>query len=138
MANPGPHDADAPEVAIAALRALGQLPPTRPLLQHDDLTLTLSPREEGLAAKDVPVDVLAKKVIGVRDKLRVLEQRVNSSEISAAEKIAVEHRVTALYDSLAGLMAFFSEDAFGGSGPTDGAGSNVTSSDATGPEGNPS
>ncbi len=105
------RSADA-QTTMAALRALGQLPPSKSYLDQD-LTLTLTPREQGLAAKDVPVDTLAKKVIGVRDKLRVLEQRVNSSKLTNAEKIALEHRVTALYDALAGMMAFFSEDALG-------------------------
>lgn len=104
------HDAPSSDASIAALRALGRLPTERSLLS-DDLTLTLQPREDGLTAKDVPVDTLAKKVIGVRDKLRVLEQRVNSSELSNAEKVAVEHRITSLYDALSTLMAFFSEDA---------------------------
>lgn len=100
------------QTTLAALRALGHLPPQKSHLDKD-LTLTLSPREEGLAHKDVPVDTLAKKVIGVRDKLRVLEQRVNSSQLNNAEKIAVEHHITALYDALAGMMAFFSDDAWG-------------------------
>lgn len=100
------------QTTLSALRALGQLPPQTSHLDKD-LTLTLSPREEGLAHKDVPVDTLAKKVIGVRDKLRVLEQRINSSKLNNAEKIAVEHHITGLYDALAGMMAFFSDDAWG-------------------------
>ena len=75
------------------------------------LVLTLQPREAGLAAKDVPVDGLTKKLTSIRDKLRVLEQRVNASELTDDEKTALQARVTMLYDAVASLAAFFSDDA---------------------------
>jgi len=98
------------EGARLAMRALGLLPPKAPL-DPEGMNLKLIPREEGLQAKDVPVDQLFKKIISMRDKLRVLEQRVNSSELSLAEKAALEARITLLYEAIAGLVAFFSEDA---------------------------
>lgn len=93
-----------------ALRALGRLPPESPL-STDGAELTMSPREEGLADKTVSVEQVVKKLIGSRDKLRVLEQRVNSSSISQDEKLALEARITAVYDAFATLAAFFSDDA---------------------------
>ena len=41
-------------------------------------TLKLVPGEDDTQAKDVPIEVFLKKLIGVRDKLRVLEQKLNS------------------------------------------------------------
>ena len=93
-----------------ALRALGRLAPERPFATAG-LVLTLQPREAGLAQKDVPVDALVKKLTSMRDKLRVLEQRVNASELGDDEKRALQARVTALYDAIAGLNAYFSDDA---------------------------
>ncbi len=93
-----------------ALRALGRLPPLAPL-STDGAELIISPREEGLAEKSVPVEQVIKKLIGSRDKLRVLEQRVNASGLSQDEKLALEARITTVYDAFTTLAAFFSDDA---------------------------
>lgn len=98
------------EAMQKALRALGRLPPERPF-PSDGLVLTLSPREAGLSPKEVPVDALVGKLTSMRDKLRVLEQRVNASEITADEKRALQARITAVYDAIASMSAFFSDDA---------------------------
>jgi hypothetical protein len=93
-----------------ALRALGRLPPDSPL-STDEIELVLTPREEGLSEKVVPVEQVVKKIIGSRDKLRVLEQRVNASGLSQDEKLALQARITSVYDAFATLSAFFSDDA---------------------------
>ncbi|MCP4499894.1 MAG: hypothetical protein GY822_08020 [Deltaproteobacteria bacterium] len=101
------------ESTADALRALGQLPPKKPL-SLTNVTLHLSPREEGLQSKEISGEVLGKKLVGVRDKIRVLEQRVNASGISLEEKVALQAKVTALYGAVGGIHAFFSEDALAG------------------------
>jgi len=75
-----------------------------------EVQLQLLPREEGLQAKDVPGEALGKKLVSVRDKLRVLEQRVNASGVTLEDKIALQARITRLYDAICGLHAFFSDD----------------------------
>jgi hypothetical protein len=101
----------AAESALAALRALGRAPGAR-LLPVEELLLELIPREEGLAKKDVPVEALLKKITSMRDKLRVLEQRVNADDqVGTVERAALQQQITAVYDAFAGLTAFFSEDA---------------------------
>ncbi|MDP2344337.1 MAG: hypothetical protein Q8O67_25485 [Deltaproteobacteria bacterium] len=102
-------DAD-PKAARTALQALGISPGAR-LLPSDDLVLTLLPREDGLAPKDIPVDQLLHKITMMRDKLRVLEQRVNSSEVSTTEKAALQAHITAVSASFVGLVSFFSAEA---------------------------
>jgi hypothetical protein len=94
----------------AALRALGRLPPETPL-PVDALSLVLVPRESGLQEKVVNVGQLAAKMVSMRNKLRVLEQRVNASDIGIDEKLRLEEKITQTYDAFAGLMAFFSDDA---------------------------
>lgn len=104
-----------------ALRALGRLPPARPFAS-DGLVLTLKPREEGLQPKEIPVDALVHKLTMMRDKLRVLEQRVNASDgPSEDEKVALQARITQLYDAFVSLSAFFSDDALPAAGAADDA-----------------
>jgi hypothetical protein len=93
-----------------ALRALGRLPPERPLAT-DGAELLLRPREEGLQEKAIPADQLVKKVTACRDKLRVLEQRVNATGLGADDKRALQAHITQVYDAFATLSAFFSDDA---------------------------
>lgn len=93
-----------------ALRALGRLPPSHPL-SLEGLSLTLKPREDGLADKQVPVEELFRKLTAMRDKLRVLEQRVNASDVPRDEKAELQAHITQVYDAFATLAAFFSEDA---------------------------
>ena len=104
------NDASTVDAAQAALRALGRLPPENPL-PVDALTLVLVPREQGLSEKPVNVGQLAAKMVSMRNKLRVLEQRVNAADIGIDEKLQLEARITQTYDAFAALMAFFSEDA---------------------------
>lgn len=92
------------------LRALGRLPPARPL-GTDGAELVVRPREDGLQEKAIPADQLVKKLIGCRDKLRVLEQRVNASSLPQDDKRALEAHITQVYDAFATLSAFFSDDA---------------------------
>jgi hypothetical protein len=48
----------------------------------------------------------------MRDKLRVLEQRVNAAEgPGTAERARLQAEITATYDAFAGLLAFFSPEA---------------------------
>ncbi len=92
------------------LRALGRLPPERPL-PTDGAELVVRPREEGLQDKAVPADQVVKKLIGCRDKLRVLEQRVNASALAQDDKRALQAHITNVYDAFATLSAFFTDDA---------------------------
>ena len=102
------HDAKAAQTALVGLGLI----PGATTLPLDGLALTLVPREEGLATKDVPVDALFHKLTMMRDKLRVLEQRVNAAEgVSLAERAALQAQITAVYAAFNGLAAFFSTEA---------------------------
>ncbi len=107
-------DVEAPlsaKAAREALRALG-LTPGAHLLPVEQLVLTLVPREDGLQPKEVPVEALLGKITMMRDKLRVLEQRVNAGDgISVVDRAALQAHITAVYASFAGLVSFFSEEA---------------------------
>lgn len=80
------------------------------------------PREEGLAAKELPIDALFHKVVMVRDRLRTLEQRINAHpKLSDEEKVELQQYITRCYGSLTTFNALFKdkEDQFKGSSKED-------------------
>lgn len=92
------------ELLEHALRNAGQLPATLPP-DVEKATLVLSPREEGLTPKDIPVDTLLSKITSIRDKLRVSEQRINASTVDARAMLELQQSVTELYRVLAAVTA---------------------------------
>ena len=67
--------------------------------------------KEGREARAIPVANLFKKVTSVREKLRVLEQKVNGhSSLDVAEKAELQNYITKCYGSLTTFNFLFSED----------------------------
>ena len=72
-------------------------------------TLKLVPGKDETQVKDVPIEVFLKKLIGVRDKLRVLEQKLNSHpSLSPEEKLELQGYITRCYGSLTTFNVLFS------------------------------
>jgi len=78
--------------------------------------LEIWPRDQTLGAKEIPIDVFFHKIVMVRDRLRVLEQRVNASNLSDAEKVDLQQYITRCYGSLTTFNVLFDarEDWFVG------------------------
>lgn len=79
----------------------------------------LKPGKEGTAEKRVPLDQLFQKIVAIRDKLRVLEQKLNAQKgIEADEKVQMQQYITACYGSLTTFNVLFRdrEDWFVGQG----------------------
>ncbi|MCU4157480.1 hypothetical protein J1N10_15995 [Carboxylicivirga sp. A043] len=79
----------------------------------------LHPSNDSLQAKEIPMDTFFKKIIMVRDRLRVLEQNINSStSLNDEEKVHMQQYITRAYGSLTTFNVLFSEkeDYFKGSG----------------------
>ena len=72
-------------------------------------TLVLKPQDESLVPKEVDIDVFFKKIVSVRNNLRVLEQKVNSSALTEAEKIELQGYITRSYGSLTTFNVLFQE-----------------------------
>ena len=73
-------------------------------------TMRLIPGKEGTQPKDIPIEAFLKKVIAVREKLRVLEQKINNHpNLSQEEKIELEAYVTRCYGSLTTFNVLFAD-----------------------------
>jgi hypothetical protein len=74
-------------------------------------TLRLVPGKEGTQAKEVPIEAFFKKIIGIRDRLRVLEQKLNSHPtLSPEEKLELQGYISRCYGSLTTFNALFAAD----------------------------
>jgi hypothetical protein len=79
--------------------------------------MILKPGKEGTQEKRVPLETFFTKVVAVRDKLRLIEQKVNASaKLDAAEKVQLQQYITQAYGSLTTFNVLFEErdDAFVG------------------------
>ncbi|MCB9680313.1 MAG: hypothetical protein H6733_02500 [Alphaproteobacteria bacterium] len=75
--------------------------------------------DQGREAKAVPVEQLFKKITGIREKLRVLEQKVNNHDrLDATDKAELQGYITRCYGSLTTFNFLFAEeeDKFRGTG----------------------
>ena len=72
--------------------------------------VVIKPGREGTQEKSIPIDIFFKKIVQVRDKLRVLEQKVNAHKgLSNDEKVQMQQYITACYGSLTTFNVLFKE-----------------------------
>ncbi|PQJ14969.1 hypothetical protein [Aureicoccus marinus] len=71
-------------------------------------TMTLQPGDASLSAKEIPVDTFFHKIVMLRDRIRVLEQKINSNKnLEEQEKIDLQQYITRIYGSLTTFNVLF-------------------------------
>jgi len=74
-------------------------------------TLILEPGGD-LANKEMPIETFFHKIVMVRDRLRVMEQKINSSKnLDDQEKVDLQQYITRIYGSLTSFNVLFKNES---------------------------
>jgi hypothetical protein len=70
--------------------------------------LILKPGNDNLKPKEMPIETFFHKIVMLRDRVRVMEQKVNASKgLDDEEKVAIQQYITRIYGSLTSFNVLF-------------------------------
>ena len=71
--------------------------------------MILRPGRGDLASKEIPIDAFFHKIVMMRDRLRVLEQRLNASALDDEDKVNMQQYITRIYGSMTSFNILFKQ-----------------------------
>jgi len=75
-------------------------------------TLILKPKDVSLSDKEIPIDTFFHKIVMLRDRLRVMEQKINSSKtLEDQDKVDLQQYITRCYGSLTTFNVLFKNNS---------------------------
>ena len=70
--------------------------------------MILEPGSDGVKGKEIPIETFFHKIVMVRDRLRLLEQNINSHKVlTDEEKVNLQQYITRSYGSLTSFNVLF-------------------------------
>ena len=119
MSEPSPSaGGDLEQLLRRVLREETGLTPVVPSDKWRGGDLVLRPGRDGLQEKSWPIDTFFHKVVMLRNRLRVMEQQINATDLPADVKVKLQGHITACYGSLTSFNVLFADedDRFRGAG----------------------
>jgi hypothetical protein len=117
MDDPGAAPADIELLLRRIIREEAGITPVVPAEKWRGGEVLLRPGKPGLQEKSWPIETLFHKIVMIRNRLRVLEQQINGSEIPDDQKLKLQAYITGCYGSLTSFNVLFADekDRFQGS-----------------------